>query len=221
MAELQNNRRQEPTPPVTMLPTDIGYIRFFNAVPDSLPVDLYVNGKLIARALAYQDFTEYMRAFPGVYQVQIFPYGQRRTPIYAAEIDIMPDRIYTAAFIGCCGEYEMELVPDDKSSKESETMAYIRFINFAPGSPGFDIYIDDSLVISDINFEDISKYLALSPGRHSLDVRVTGTTESVIHHPGMLLKAGNLYAGYITGFYGGTPPLQILLPLEGASYLQF
>ncbi len=75
-----------PTTNVIVIPlipgiTMFGYIRFFNASPAANDVDIYVNGRRVASNLSYQNFTEYMKVFPGYYRVAVFAAGTRTNPL--------------------------------------------------------------------------------------------------------------------------------------------
>ena len=208
-----------PTAPLT--PENVSYIRFLQASPDAPPVDVYINGSRVAENLDYQSFTGYLRAYPGLYRVELFPAGVRTKPLYAAQINLQSLLIYTAAYIGCCGQTDMLLVPDSPASRRNPAGTALRFVNLIPQSPPLDVYLDGYLVVNRIVFEEISKYLPLATGRYTLDVRNSETGQTLISHPAMDLRAGNLYTGYFTGLADGTPAPQVLLPLEGASYLTF
>lgn len=205
----------------TLIPENISYIRFLQASPDAPLMDLYINNKLIAANWGYQNFTDYLRAYPGLYRVELYKAGTKADPIYSAHLNLQSLLVYTAAFIGCCGQNDMLLIPDSLASKTRPTGTWLRFINLIPLSPSLDIYLDGNLIISRIAYEEISKYLPLATGTYTLDVRRSDTGETIIYHPQMELKAGNLYTGFFTGLIDGQPAPQVLLPLEGVSYLTF
>ena len=82
-----------PTTNVIVIPlipgiTMFGYIRFFNASPAANDVDIYVNGRRVASNLSYQNFTEYMKVFPGYYRVAVFAAGTRTNPLTVTNINI-------------------------------------------------------------------------------------------------------------------------------------
>ena len=65
------------TPDKEPVKPEMSYIRFLNAIPNQpeIVIDIYVNRKLVVKNLKYEDFTEYIPAKSGVYNVQIYPAG--------------------------------------------------------------------------------------------------------------------------------------------------
>lgn len=197
-----------------------GYIRFLNAAPDRGPVDIYVNGKLVASGLRYKDFTEYMRAVPGYYRTVVYQAGTTNRPYLATGINISANTIYTAALNGDNTNLDMELITDRSRAKNYNT-AYMRFISLSPSRDAIDIYIDNRKVVSDMAYGEISNYLPLKPGVHSMDIRLAGTNQTILQNPYMSLKGGNYYTTYLVGYSHKAPRLEVLIPLEGTSYLKF
>ena len=102
------------------------------------------------------------------------------------------------------------------------TKSYIRFVNLSPSEEDIDIYLDGYQVITDMDFEEISNYVTLQPGVHTMKVVISDTGETVVSHPGFTLKPKQFYTAYITGLPQNTSyPMQVLIPLEGTTYLKF
>lgn len=201
-------------------PDYYAYIRFFHALPSepSVNVDLYVNGRLIAGNLAYLDFTNYLTAYPGSYQVQIFPAGTKENQLLDVRIVLRQNEIYTAAIVGTPEDVGLEVINDTVRS-EKTTYARMRFSNLSPNSGSVDIYIDGTLAVKALEYLELTDYLSLTPGKHTMKVVLTDSGKTVVSHPNMQLKAGNYYTTYVVGLNGGTPPIEVVIPLEGTSYL--
>lgn len=204
-------RREEP----------FSYVRFLHAVPDAPPVDLYINGQLIESNIKYQDFTEYYKARPGTYVIQLYPTGEKTNSILNVTITAAPNYIYTAAAIGTTEAMSLELISDTERNNNPQ-WSHMRFINLSPNTDSVDIYIDDRLAVRELNFMEVTNYMALTPGNHRMTVKIHNTDEIVVRHPGFTLLGGNYYATYVVGLSGDyTPSIQVLIPLEGSSYLKF
>lgn len=214
-----------PNTNVTVIPiipgiTLFGYIRFFNASPAEQRVDIYVNGRKVASNLLYREFTEYTKVLPGTYRVAVFAAGTRRNPLAVSRIRIQSNRIYTLAFIGLKGNTTTQLIDDTRRTLNGNR-AYVRFVQLSPNAPTMDAYWDDSLVVSELNYQDVSRYLQTSPGRHNLKMRDSLSGANLVEHPNIQLQGGKAYTIYVVGDISDRTGLQVIIPLEGTSYLQF
>ncbi len=210
---------------ITVIPiipgiTLFGYIRFFNASPGEQRVDVYVNGRKIATSLLYRDFTEYMKVFPGWYRVAVFAAGTRTNPLTVTNIQVLPNQIYTAALIGLTDETDLQVINDTRRVL-NPNRAYVRFVQLSPNAPQMDAYWDDALVVSELDYQDVSRYLATSPGTHNLKMRDTLSGANLVEHPNIELEGGKAYTIYVVGDLYDRTGLQIIIPLEGTTYLQF
>ncbi len=193
------------------------YIRFLHAVSDAPGVDIYVNEQLIAKNLKYRDFTDYFEAYPGTYTVTIFPTGNTEMPVYDEKIELMDDMIYTVALSGLLRDLNAVVVTDQKHDID-KSKAYIRFINLSPYDTEFDVYLNDKPVFDNLTYEEVSPYITLQPATYYVTLRDSKTGRVTFQDPRMTLKPGKLYAGYFVGVENMGDGLQILIPLEKASY---
>lgn len=201
--------------------TLFSYIRFFNASAGANNVDIYVNGRKVASNLHYQDFTEYMKVFPGYYRIAVFEAGTKTNPLTVTNINVAPNRIYTAAVIGLRNNISVELIADSRRVLGKES-AYVRFVQLSPNAPRMDAYWDDSLILEDINYKEVSRYLAATPGEHNLKMREYISGNVILEDPSVVLEGGKAYTIYIVGdMYTDRRGLQVVIPLEGTTYLQF
>ncbi len=210
---------------VTVIPiipgiTLYSYIRFFHAVPDLGPVDIYVNGKRVARNLDYRNFTEYMKAFPGYYRVAVFPAGNKTNPIFVNYMNLIGYRIYTGVIEGTSGDASLEMINDNRRYLPKDK-AYVRFAQMSANAPALDVYLDDSLVISDLNNKEVSRYMAIRPGSHNIKLRDYLSGAVLMEDPDMTVQGGKAYTVYIVGDIYDRTGLQVIIPLEGTTYLQF
>ncbi len=194
------------------------YVRLLQASPDAPPLDVYVNDIKLLPNLKFKDFTEYHSAEPGYYNLKVYPTTEDSMPIIDRDISMDDSMIYTIAIKNLANDMDFQVIPDMREDLPKDK-AYIRFIHLSPNLSPVDVLIDNKETIMDMGYEDVTEYIVLTPGTHSLKINQTGTNETVVSSPKTTLKAGKLYAGYIVGLDGDRPGLQILFPLEGASYL--
>jgi len=199
-------------------PQPTAHIRLLNASPDTPAVDISVNDALITRGLAYKSFTEYMPAAPGAYTIRVMPEGLNSVLATLETIDLMDGGIYTLAVTGTETDLSIELIHDMPRPKPNGR-AYLRFINLSPYDTEFDAFINESPVLTALGYTEISDYLPVRPGSHKLKLFNSRDNRLVLTDPRLTLRAGNYYAVYIVGRERGDAPLQVLIPLEGASYL--
>ena len=198
---------------------NISFIRFLHAVPNTPPVnvDIYVNNKPVVKNLKYEDFTEYIPTKSGVYSIQVYPSGNRTEQLLDIRITTEPDKIYTLAVIGTVSDIELEVFEDYQI--KDENTAFMRFANVSPTNTAFNVSIDDIPVVYDLQYLEVTDYLAVSEGKHTLRIS-TENGVTVVSHPNMVLKNGNIYTSYIVGLIEEPPEVQVLIPLDGSSYIK-
>lgn len=196
------------------------YIRFLHAVPTTTgaPVDVYVNNCLAVRNLKYKDFTKYVPITPGDYSVQIFPAGNTSTQLLDTNIVVSPNEIVTAAVSNTLEKVELETFSDYPKATDS-SVAQMRFINLSSKSP-VDIFIDGAPFVYDLGYTEQTEYIPFTPGRHTMTVSLSENGKPIVYHPNMVLKEGNYYTTYVVGNATTPPIMEVLIPLEGASYLK-
>lgn len=196
------------------------YIRFFNAFPSALAVDVYVNGTLVAERLKYRDFTQYLKAFPGYYRIAVFEAGTRLVPLFTTFINLIGYRIYTGAISGSGNKASLELINDNIRPLPRRN-AFLRIIQLSENAPAMDAYLNDSLVLSDINYKEVSRYLTTTPGKHNLKMREFTSGIIVAEEPEVELRGGTAYTAFVVGNMMDRTGVQIIVEIEGISFLNF
>lgn len=194
------------------------HARFLHAVPDAPAVDIYINGVPLHKNFKYKDFTKYFSAVPGIYNVKLFHAGRTESPIFTQSFEVDDTGIYTVALTGLSDDMYAEIIPDNKTYFD-KSKAYVRFINLSPFDTNFDVTLNQHPEVQSLIYTEISDYCELKPENYYLRAHDSRTNEMKLSVPKMLLKAGKKYAIYIVGVDGGKPELQILVPLEGSTYL--
>lgn len=198
----------------------VSYIRLLHAAPGAPNVDVYANQNLIARNLGYRGFTPYLKVAPGTYNVRVFPAGQTANPVITRDITLNASEIYTAAAIGTVPNLDILVVPDVRVPF-MPGRANVRFVHLSPNAPAVDVYTPDGTVLfRNVAYRQISNYIPVVPGRHTIYVRPTGTANPVLYVPNIVLEAQKNYTIYAIGLVGGTPGLQVLIPLDGSTYIR-
>ena len=198
---------------------DFSYIRFFQASPNNLPLDIYVNDNLLKKNFAYKSFTEYKKANAGDYNIKIFPSNNKNMLMLDENITIYKSNIYTVAIIGQYNLNSLELnLISDHIRDIDKNYSYVRFANLSPDFNYLDIFLDDRLEISELSYATISNYLRFSPGKYYFKAYSPEQKKIILENPSLILNSKKIYSGYIIGVDN---KIQIVLPLEGATYLKF
>lgn len=198
----------------------IANIRVFHAVIDASPIDAYANGKLIARNLAYGQFTNYISLPMNTYNFELYPAGQKNTPLISVSFPIEGSKVYTIAAIGTLQSIGI-LPVEDVYEPISPDRVNIRFANLSPNAPSLDLITrSGEMIFSNINFTQVSNYRSLPPGPYQFFIRQSMTTTNVLYLPVRLLPRRNL-TFYLIGAYGQEPSnLRVHIPLDGTTYLR-
>lgn len=205
----------------SMVTNGSAYIRILHAVPDAPAVDIYANDHLIAKKLPYKRFTQYLKVKPGLYNIKIYPAGNKENLVYEADIEIFESTISTLAATGLLDDFSLLIVDDPEIAIQPNTSC-IRFAHLSKEAPAVDITLPDGTVVfDDVTFEEVTDYTCVNPGTYVLQARAAGTEDIVLTVPNIKLLPDKFYTVYAIGLIDGQPPLQVLIPLDGNSYIEF
>lgn len=195
------------------------FIRMLHASPAVGAVDIYANGQLIAKNLMYGRFSPYIKIIPGRYNIKVYAAGNKARPIIDTEANFVQNQIYTSAVIGNVPNYELYIIHDTRMPILRDK-ANIRFVHLSLNAPSVDITLPDGKILfSNISYKGVTSYISVAPSRYTVEARLTGTDIVVLTVPNIVLKPERNYTLYAVGLSEGKPPLQLLIPLDGSTYL--
>ena len=201
-------------------PTDVTYIRIFHASPDAPPVDVYLNNNLVVSNLGYRSFTEYLPVPSGVSNVKVFPAGNTQNPVINTNVNIPPNTILTIAAINKLQNISLYPI-EDTPMPIPMGKVYVRFGHLSPNAPAVDIRLPDGTnLFEDVEYKEVTNFKLIDPGTYTLNVFAAGTDNRVLHLPNIELKPDRFYSVYAIGLLGERPPLQVVIPLDGNSYIR-
>lgn len=192
------------------------YIRFLNAVSDMSEVEFYANDKLIS-TLNYKAFSEYYPANIGSFKISV--YEKSSKTLLAEEVLLFEHDVYTLALSGLKEELTLNIVKSE-SETPSNTNAQIRFVNLAPYDTSFNIFINKNKTVDALAYEEITEFFSLNGGSYRVELYDVTTGEIALTNPKMVLKNNKIYSVYIVGVENVGSGLQMLIPLEGTSYIE-
>jgi len=196
------------------------YIRILHASPNAAAVDVYLNNIPLERNITYKEFTKYYPLAGGLYNIKLYPAGNTTNPIINTNVNIPPRTIFTIAATGMLEDLGLTLVPEPPVQKlPAETL--VRFVHLSPNAPHVDLTLaNGTTLFGDVEYTEITDYIRVRPGIYTLQLKQTGTDSIVLTVPNTNLRPGNIYTVYAVGLANGNPPLQVLIPLDGSTYLQ-
>jgi hypothetical protein len=188
-----------------------------HASPDAPGVDLLVdNQKINSAPLTFPNFTGYLTLNSGTRNVKVNVAGTSTTAINA-DLTLVKDKVYSVFAIDRVAAIKAIAVEDNLAAPASGK-AHIRFFHLSPGAPAVTVGVLNGTtftpVFSNRSFETqatASANQAFTPvdaGTYTFDVRVAGSTTSVLTLPGINLQAGKIYTVFARGIVGdATTPL--------------
>lgn len=199
----------------TPSPTD-SYIRILHASPDAPPVDIYANGDLIVKNLAYKQLTEYVPVKPGDYNIQVFPAGQNTNPVIDTQFNVPSKSSYTVAAVGELADIGLFPIREVYMPVIEKRSSYVRFAHLSPNAPAVDVTLPDGTkLFSNVSYKTYTNYITTVPSNYTLQVKPAGQDQVVLTVPNVKLSPGTIYTIYAVGLLGEEPPLDALISKDG------
>lgn len=197
-----------------------GYVRILHGATKTPDVDVYVNDKLAIPGLKYREFTDYIKFPPGIYNIKVYSKKDTSNPLIDSDVTVEPKTVST--IVAYSENLKLELLPIQETPLKVPTpkKAKIRIAHLIENIPPVDIYLSDgTLLYKNVNFKDLTKYIELSPTTHILDIKLADTDVSMLYVPNVTLNGDHYYTLYLIGLVNDYPEPQMLIPLDGITYL--
>ena len=167
-------------------------LRVLHASPDAPNVDVYIDGSKVLANVAYPTLSQYLSLPVGQHRIQVNAAGTTTTvidvsPTLAANSD------YTAIAAGFLANIEA-LLATDETSPAPNGQARLRVIHASPDAGPVDILVNGQVVLSNVAFGTISRYLTVPAGTYMVQVNAAGTTTTAISGSVTLAAQGNYSA---------------------------
>lgn len=203
-------------------PNDNGaYVRIVHTATKAPDMDLYINDKLLVPDLRYREFTDYIKLPDGTYNIKVYSKNTKSKPLIDLDIHLKPHSIVTYAIYSNTRLLSLYLVEEATLSSPTKRKAKIRISNLIENISPVDIYLSDgTLLYKNVSFKDTTKYIELPPNNYIVDIKLADSTISMLYIPNMNLNADNYYTLYLIGLINDYPEPQMLIPLDGITYLK-
>lgn len=169
------------------------FIRFFNSMPESPAIDIYVNDQLLIASNTYKGITPYFPALAGVYNIQVYLTGTKDTPIIEIkEVQIYQGQIITLVIAGTITNIEIVTAVDDINQTIKPDESMVRIFNL---THDFLTYSIGSMIYSGLVSYKGTGYIKMSPGPYTLEVRPPHRSHIIAVK--VSLTPGKIYTIYI------------------------
>lgn len=193
------------------------YTRLLHASPDTPPVDVYVNGSLIAKNLSYKQFAGYYTVAPCTYHIQVFTAGKGQILLTEGCFEICPRSALTFALIGGdVGLLAINEVYGICRLMRARCKGYVRFVNLSPDSPALDAsFAGGATLFRNVAYKAHTRYIPVAPGLYAFQLKPAGSNQAGVTMQTFSLEQGKAYSVYAVGLVGGTPPLETIISEDG------
>lgn len=197
----------------------VSHIRFLNASPNSPAIDVYLNDRLMFRNLLYKYFSDYVTIPSGTYHIKVFPSGNTVNPLIDKSLFIPPEKIFTLAAIDEYPNIDLLSIEDVRRPK-IPGKAFIRFGHLSPEAPTLNVVLPNgNTLFSNVSYKQITPYIPVDPGTYAIEARSSSSGERILYVPNIRLRGDRFYTIYAVGNLSKPPELQVLIPLDGNSYI--
>lgn len=195
------------------------YLRMLHACPDAPAVDVYLDDDIVVENLEYGKFTSYFTVDPGRYNLLIYPTGTSENAIIKEVITIDNNIINTVAVIGLPTSPKLLKINEPKQDITNGKAA-LRFVNLSYNSSPVDVILPNGKkLFSNVDYEQIEDYIELAEDKYSIKIVDSATSKDLLYVPNINLKSSRFYTIYLIGLADEQPYLQVVIPLDGNSYL--
>lgn len=199
------------------------YLRLFHCLPVSSPIDLYIDNKLQKANLIYEDFTDYNLIMPGEHTLHITLYKQQEI-LTKKTLFILPSKIYTVVLVPETkqGTGLALYVIEDVIRTIPSNHFLIRFGHFNHALSLLDITLThETSTFKKVSCYEMTNYQAINPSSYTLQIKDSSTQKVLLTAPKLLLKPSRFYSIYILGNRSKEFPTQMVLSIDGNSYIRF
>ncbi len=185
-------------------------IRMLHAIPTGPNVDVYANGNLIAKDLAFSSITNYLDLPPETYEIQVYRTGFYDVPLVSQNLQLAPSANYTISLVILGGRLFLFRLRDAGIAIDTES-SYLRFMNLSQTAPLLTLELSDGTqLFNSVEYLETTGYYQTSSGIYNFTVVASGGAVLNKNIRNLTLDSGKLYTIYIIGIFNGNPPLGYL-----------
>ena len=145
-------------------------IKFIHNITDGPTVDILVDNVVVIKGVIYKKITDYFRITEGRHNIKI------QTPtmnLINAEIELEDKNDYTIILSGTITDLDniRPLLILDTNFCPDKNMSSIRLIQGNAEVGPTDVYVNGNLILDNLKFGDLTKYIHLKSGLYTIDFK--------------------------------------------------
>lgn len=187
-------------------------VRVLHVSPDAPAVDIYVDGSKAVSNLSYGQVSQYGELSSGRHNFKVFQTGAgpQGKAVIDADVELSGGQDYTVAAVGTVQNIQPKVL-NDTTQAPGRNRAKVRVFHASPDAPAVDVAVPGGpTLFKNLSFGDATQFQEVDAGTVNLDIRPSGTTQSVTSVPNYSLDSGNLYTFVAMGMLKGTPSFRIM-----------
>jgi hypothetical protein len=196
-------------------------LRVLHAAPGAPALDVYIDGGLVIRDVAYGAASEYLTVPAGTRTVQVAPAGRPPSEALFTEGHAFAPGGYVTMGVRRDGSALRPLFLADDRAAPPAGQSAVRVVHLVPDAPAVDVRARGGPTLAaNLSYGRESRRVTLPAGTYDLVVSPAGTGLAAFSLPGVAVEGGRIYDVYAIGLLSGTPRLAPVVlasvPAQGA-----
>lgn len=206
--------------PTIMPPREgVSNVRFMHASPKAPPVDIFINGQLMVRALEFGEVSDYKRIPAGVSYLRVVPSSNPTRPVIDTIITTLPGA-YNMIAIVAVGNTLRPFTINEPIFRHTKDFGYVRFVNLSPDAGPVDVSLRNGrLVFNDVEYLAPTNYAAFREGTFTFRFTQANQENPFLIVPGQTTKGGRFQTIYLLGLLNDKPQPFIVATTDPNTYV--
>ncbi len=200
------------------------HVRFVHASPDAPAVDITLtDGTVLFGDYAFKESSPYLPVDAGTYDLQVRLAGTSTVVLELPGIALDNQTVYTVFAMGFAAP---GMTPALQAVlAEDAGLANVRVAHLSPDAPNVDIWVNGSVAIPDVAYEEVTDYVALPSDSYFIEVVPAGQVSPVVISATLDLMANQDYTVAAVGELSAIEPLVLeddnTIPGKGLAHVRF
>ncbi|MBO5244744.1 MAG: DUF4397 domain-containing protein [Selenomonadales bacterium] len=183
-----------------------------NAIAGGYPVDVYLDGTLVAGNLQYNTVSNYATITSNIdlnHRIVVYQANTKGNPVFETQLTINRGSVYTGALAGIWPSIGLQSISIQRMEIPTQ-MAMLRFDHLSPNNTAIDVRLNGQIVFTCVPYWTATQPIGLYTGSYTIELLPCGSQTPFYTLQSIYLGAG-AYTLYATGILDGEPPFQAFL----------
>ena len=191
------------------------YVRFFNADCYGRNVTFYTNGEISAENVGFGEFSRYVPVPDTTASFSMSCLNCNQGQCSKLEIAFDNSPVYTVAAVCIADEICLYGIREIYG-EPNRSGANLRVCNLSPDITGYDLYANRYELIGDMDYLEVSKYVAMVPDTYDFAVK---DDKNIVFNIGrQTLQKGKYNTFYLIGKVNSNPAMACIVSIDAMSY---